>query len=1000
MFTLVALTVVVGVIAYGRLGRLENPDFIIKTAMVMTPYPGASPEEVEQEVSDVLEEAIQSMGQLKEVRSMSQEGLSVIYAEMQDRFEAGDLPQIWDELRRKINDAQGNLPPGAGPSVVNDDFSDVYGLFYAISGEGLSYEELRQYAKTLKKDLLGCKDVAKIDFWGEQPEVIFIEIEHSKLSQLGISPQQIMGVLRSQNVVERSGKVKVDDEYIRITPTGDFSSEAEIGNLLISDARGDAVIRLSDVAKVRRGYYDPPMTIMRRDGRPAIGLGISTVFGGNAVIMGEDVKRRMKELLPLRPEGIEVGTIYDQSDIVTEAVDGFVLNLAESVAIVILLLMLFMGWRSGLLIGVVLLLTIFATLITMWLTGIALQKISLGALILALGMLVDNAIVVAEGTLIGVQRGMSREAAAIDAVKKTQWPLLGATIVAILAFAAIGFAPGNVGEFCRSLFWVLAMSLMWSWVLAVTVTPLLCVLFLQIPEKASDDPYDTRFFKVYRAFLHKSLVRWPITLFSVLAALVVSIWAFQFIPEFFFAGSTQPYFYIDFWRPEGTHIEATSADLLKVEEFLGGLDGVEATTTFVGRGALRFMLSYDPKPPNTAFGQILVRVDDYEKIPGLKAKTAAFLRENFPDAEPQVRQFANGPPIDFGVEAQFRGPDGNVLHELTNKAKDVFIDAGGVTVRDDWRQRVKVFRPEFSEQVARRTGISRSDLAGALQTSFGGLPVGVYREEDDLLPIIVRTPEEQQDDFTRVRNVQVWSPTMRTVLPLAQVVDNIDHAEWEDPVVRREDRMRTMIAQCNSPPGELNSQLLARVRDKIEAIELPPGYQLEWEGEYKQSLKGKQPLAMMFPICLFAMFILLIFLFNSIREPVIIMLTVPLSIIGVTAGLLLLRLPFGFMAILGFLGLSGMLIKNAIVLIDQINIETSEGKTPYEAILASAVSRLRPVCMASGTTVLGMAPLVWDPFYSVMAATVASGLIAATVLTLVVVPLFFLLFFRVKPEQV
>ena len=615
MFTLVAVVVVLGVIAYDRLGRLENPDFIIKTAMIMTPYPGASPEQVEEEVSDVLEEAIQSMGQLKEVRSMSQEGLSVIYAEMQDTYTAGDLPQIWDELRRKINDAQGSLPPGAGPSIVNDDFSDVYGLFYAISGEGFTYEELRQYAKTLKTELLDCKDVAKIDFWGEQPEVIFIEIEHSKMAELGISPQQIIGVLHSQNVVEPSGKVKVGDEYIRITPTGDFSSETAIGNLLISDARGDAVIRLSDVAKVRRGYYDPPRTIMRRDGKPAIGLGISTVFGGNAVIMGEDVKRRMKELLPLRPEGIEVATIYDQSNIVTEAVDGFVLNLFESVAIVIILLMLFMGWRSGLLIGIVLILTILVTFITMWIAGIALQKISLGALILALGMLVDNAIVVAEGTLINIIRGMKREDAAVDAVKKTEWPLLGATVVAVLAFAAIGFAPGNVGEFCQSLFYVLAMSLGWSWVLAVTLTPLLCVLFLKVPKTESNDPYDNHFFRVYRRFLNAALVRWPLTLAAVFLALATAIWAFQFIPEFFFAGSTQPYFYVDYWRPEGTHIEETSKDLKRIEDFLDELDGVDATTTFVGRGALRFLLSYDPKPPNTAFGQILVRVDDYRQIP-------------------------------------------------------------------------------------------------------------------------------------------------------------------------------------------------------------------------------------------------------------------------------------------------------------------------------------------------------------------------------------------------
>lgn len=996
IFILSALLAWAGVVAYQKLGRLENPDFVIKIATVMTPYPGASPVEVEQEVTNVIEEAIQSMGQLKEVRSMSQEGFSVIYAEMQNKYMADKLPQVWDELRRKVNDVQGDLPPGAGPSVVNDDFSDVYGLFYAISGDGYTYEELRQYAKTLKKTLLGCKDVAKIDFWGEQPEVIYIEMKHSRMAELGVTPNQIFGVLQSQNLVQSSGHIKMDSEYIRITPTGEFQSEETIGDLMIGDNRGDSVMRLRDVADVRRGYYDPPQSIMQRNGRPAIGMGISTVFGGNAVVMGDAVKRKMKELEASKPEGMQIDIIYDQSYIVNEAVDGFMINLVESIVIVVVLLMLFMGWRSGLLIGGVLLLTILATFLSMWLSGIALQKISLGALILALGMLVDNAIVVADGILIGVQRGMTREEAAIKTVGQTQWPLLGATFVAVLAFAAIGFAPGNVGEFCQSLFWVLAISLLWSWVLAVTLTPLLCVLFLKIPKVAGADPYDRPFFRIFRRFLDRSLRLWPVSLASVFAALVIAMWAFGFIPSFFFSGSTQPYFYIDYWRPEGVHIRETAKDMEKIEKYVQSLDGVEATTTFVGRGALRYLLSYDVKSPNASFGQLLARVDDYQKLPGIKEKVKQFVKENFADNEVQVKQFGNGPPIEYGVEAQFRGPDTKELRRIVEEAKEIFRKAGAIDIRDDWRQQVRVFRPEFDEAVARRTGITRKDLADAMQITYGGKIVGVYREEDDLLPIIVQTPIIQDEsEYDRMGRIQVYSSALGTALPLEQVVSNLNRTVWEDPVVRREDRMPTMTAQCN-PASGFNSVLLNQVKSEIEAIPLKPGYQLEWEGEFKKSNEGQEPLAMMFPLCLLGMFVILVCLFNSLREPIIIMLCVPLSIIGITAGLLLLQLPFGFMAILGFLGLSGMLIKNAIVLIDQIELERHEGKPIYPAILDSTVSRLRPVCMASGTTILGMAPLVTDPFYQVMAATVASGLVAATVLTLVVVPLFYKLFFRVK----
>lgn len=998
---------VVGIKCYLMLGRLENPDFVIKIAVVTTRYPGASPEQVEQEVTDVLEDAIQSMGELDEIWSVSQEGLSVIYAEMDDSYTSKDLPQIWDKLRRKVGDNQYKLPRGAGPSVVNDDFGDVYGLYYAITGENRSYEELKDYGRDLKKELLLCDDVAKIAFWGVQTEAIYIEMEPTDMSELGISPQQIIGVLQSQDIVQQSGKVRVGEDYVRITPTGDFTSEDQIGETLITSPVSGASFRLRDIATIRRDYVEPPWQVMRFNGKPAIGMGVSTVAGGNAVTMSNAVKERMAELESLRPKGMNAEIIYDQGGMVNEAVNGFVLNLVESVVIVIVLLVLFMGWRSGLLIGGVLLLTILTTFIYMWMNEISLQKISLGALILALGMLVDNAIVVTEGILIKIQKGVDRRKAAEEVVAQTQWPLLGATFIAILAFAAIGYAPGNVGEFCRSLFWVLGASLLFSWVFAVTLTPLLCVWLLPSPKpgkagakELSANPYDRLFFRVYRLFLHKSLRYWPVTLVALVVTVVAAGIAFQNVPSSFFPGSTQPHMLVEYWRPQGTHIDETNRDLAQIEQFIMDQEGVVNASGYVGQSTLRFLLSYDAKDPNSGFGQILVTAEDYQQLAGLREKVNAYISDNFHDAEWQIQRFQNGPPLNYKIEAKFRGPDRAVLRDLSEQTQEIMRRFPTRDVRDNWRNQVSVLRPSLSEQISRQTGISRQDVSNALQMNYGGIPVGAFREDEDQIPLIVRSPGSLHDTYTDARRIQLWSPALNRSVPLEQVVDDWDsQSTIEDSLIRRRYRVREITAQCN-PRSGLASVLFADLKPVVEReVTLPPGYTLEWGGEYEASNDAQEPLAFMFPICLAGMFIILICLFNSIRNPIVIFLCLPLIVVGVAFGLLLLQLPFGFMAILGFLGLSGMLIKNAIVLIDEIELDRAAGEPPYQAVLDAGVSRLRPVVMAAGTTVLGMIPLLWDPFFNVMAATVGSGLIGSTALTLTVVPLFYILIFWIKPDD-
>ncbi len=996
MVVMTLVLTLAGIGAYFQLGQLEDPSFTIKTALLITQYPGATPLEVEREVTDVIEEAVQAMGQIKEINSTSMEGASYIYVDIKDSFKSSELPQIWDELRRKVNDAQGQLPPGAGPTLVKDDFGDVYGVFFALSGKGYSYAELKDYADALKTELLLCKDVARVDLWGVRQEVLYVEMKRARMATLGISPQQIMQTLAAQNVVLRGGKADVDGEYMRITPTGEFMDEEQIADLLIGSAKG--VVRLRDVADVHRGYQEPSEDMMLYNGDSAIGFGISVIDGGNVVHMGESVKKRLAELEANRPVGMELNTIYYQSDVVTESVQAFMINLLEAVVIVIVLLMVFMGWQSGILIGVILILTILTTFIGMFLADIDLQKVSLGALILALGMLVDNAIVVADGVLVRVQRGENREQAAVSVVRDTQWPLLGATVVAVLAFAAIGFAPGNVGEFCRSMFYVMAMSLLFSWVLAVTVTPLFCVWFLKVPKDTGVDPYEKPFFRLYRRFLHWTLrLRW-LAMAVVAGMLVLAFQGFQYVPKGFFPDSTKRLFFVHYWKPQGAHIDYTVAELSDIEKTVRAMDGVENVTAIAGKSALRFMLSYTIELPNSSFGQLLVEVDDYTKIDAIMANVEEYLHAHYPDAEPYCTKTPTGPAVNMKVEARFRGPDREVLRDLAAQAMAVMrAEPLARDVRSDWRQKVRVIRPTFSESQARHSNVTRQEVTEALQWNFTGVQVGVFRDGDELLPIIARPPQDERASIEDLENVQVWSSLANQFIPITQVISDVQYV-WEDPLIKRKDRQRIATAQCNPRTG-LPESLRQKLVDKIEAIELPVGYTLEWGGEIEESRTAQAGIRTAFPFCLLGMFLVVVWLFNSIRKPLIIFLTLPLSIIGVTIALVVTQLPFGFMAILGFLGLSGMLIKNAIVLIDQIDIDLREGKPAYKAVLDSGVSRLRPVVMAAGTTILGMTPLIVDPLYASMAASIMGGLFAATFLTLFFVPIFYCMFFRVKTDR-
>jgi len=1030
-WTFTVLLVVVGIQSYQALPRLEDPEFAIKDAVVTTPYPGASAEEVAEEVTSVIEKACQELGQLKRVETFSYRDYSVVKVKIQDKYDKTALPQIWDELRRKVNDYQSKLPPGAGPSIVNDDYGDVYGAYLAIHGEGYTYAELWDYADLLQRELLLVRDVKRVVVIGKQREVVWVEMSRAKMAQFAIPPEAVYAALAAKNVAVSAGRLELGVEYVPIVPTGEFRSEQQFGDLLVGEG-GGRLVYLRDIATIRRGYEDPPNTILRHGGQPAIGLGISTVQGGNVVKMGEALSKRLAELESQAPLGMEVGVITLQSDLVTESIRSFVVNLLEAVAIVVVVLLIFMGLRSGLIIGAVLFLTICGTFIFMKMWGVILERISLGALIIALGMLVDNAIVVADGMKVRMQAGKNALDAAREVVGQTAMPLLGATVVAVLAFASIGTSKDSTGEFCRSLFQVILISLMLSWVTAVTVTPLLCKSFLMGKKKSADadkpakDPYDTKFYRAYRTFLTACLrARW-VTAGVVAAVFAASLWGFGFVKQSFFPDSTRAQFFVQFYFPEGTHITETERRLEEVEEYLRGLEGVEQLSTVVGGGHLRFLLTYAPERPSSNFGEVLATVDDYRRIRGLVERCQPELETKFPDAIVNVRMFLLGPGEGGKIQLRVSGPDVHEVRKLAHLAEGIMRDDPGTqAVRNESTQPVKVVRPVLAETQASRAGVERPDVANAVKAAFSGLQTGLYREAEELLPILARSPETERVDVDNLRNVQVWSPVASRMIPIQQVVSGFETV-WEEAIVMRWNRTTTMRLHCD-PRSELPSEVFARIKPKIEqalgvdaaavigrtpdewdAATIPvrdadilplagrPGYFMAWGGQAEDSARANASLAATIPIFVGMMVLIVIILFNSIRQPLVIWLCVPLALIGVTAGLLVARQPFGFMALLGLLSLSGMLIKNAIVLVDEINVNTAQGLPLHEAIVTSGVSRVMPVSMAALTTILGMLPLVQDAFFVSMAVTIMAGLGVATVLTLIVVPVFYAIVFRVR----
>lgn len=999
----VLLIVAGGVFCYFQLGQLEDPEFSVKTAVITTTYPGASAEQVELEITDRIETKLQEMTELKAVYSNSRPGLSIIKVDIKSNYWSDRLPQVWDVLRKKVRDVEGSLPPGAGKPKVGDDFGYVFGFLLAVSSDGYSYAELERYVKDMRKELSVVPGVARVDFWGVQDKRIYIDVSTAQLTALGLTPEQMMQTLQSQNLVVDAGRVDYQTQRIRVAPTGEFRSPEDIGDLAIAGASTgrDELLRIRDFATVSSGYVDPPGQLLRHNGRQAIALALAPNAGANVVKVGQAVDHRIAELVAGLPVGINVERISWQSDQVTESIRAFMLSLVESIVIVLALLAVTMGMRAGIIVGISgLVFPILGTFIIMAIMGIDLHRISLGALIIAMGMMVDNAIVVTDGIMVRIAQGMDRKQAAIEAANGPAWPLLGATVVACMAFYPIFASTYDTGEYAGSLFTVVAISLLLSWVFCQTIAPLLSIAMLPGPKpgQAQAALYQGAFYRGFRRVLSWTIRYRVLFLGSLVALLVLSILGFRFVPKLYFPDSSRLQIMIDYWAPEGTRIQQTSANLAKIEKFLQDHPAVVSTSAFIGKGPPRFYLPVSAEDPYTSYAQIIVNTKSLAGVNQLVEETDAWVRENVPEAMVRVRKYAVGAFDDWKIEARFSGPanaDPATLRRLADEGVAILRDSPyAKEVRTNWRDQVQALVPRYNQERGRWARVSRDDLARTTQRASDGVVVGQYRQEDDLIPIVARNVEqERQQAATSLEDLQITPRLSTHAVPVSQVVDGIG-TPWEDPIIWRWDRRRAITVQC-SPNGVTAPTLRDAVLPQFEAIELPPGYRLDWDGEYWSAKQSQDALVPGIVPAVVVMLFILVALFNDFRPMLICVLVIPFVMIGITPGLLVTGTPFGFIALLGAMSLSGMMIKNVVVLLDEINANLARGLAPYDAVVEGAVSRLSPVVNAAGTTALGVLPMLQDVFWVALAVTIFFGLIVGTVLTMVLGPTLYALFYRI-----
>ena len=984
-----------GALGFITLGKKEDSVFVIKSASLVCSYPGATPLEVEQLVTEPIEREVQSMRLVHKITSESYYGLSKVLVELDPATRASEIPQLWDELRRKVLNIQPRLPAGASPVTVADDFGDVYGIYYGLSVDGgFTWAELRDWAQRIKTALVTVDGVQKVSLFGEQTPVVNVYVNLAALANFAIRPETIVATIGQQNTIVNSGEKQAGALQIQILEAGTYKGLDDISNQMLTAASGKQY-RLGDIARVERGYADPPQTLMRVDGRRAVGIGISTEAQVDVVKTGEKIIRVLDGLMRQMPVGMDLTVLYPENRIAQQANATFVLNLAESVAIVILIIMLVMGFRAGVLIGSSLLFSIGGTLLLMQFLGEGLNRTSLAGFIIAMGMLVDNAIVVTDNAQQAMLRGVARRRAVVDGANAPRWSLLGATLIAIFSFLPLYLAPSSVAEIVKPLFVVLALSLLLSWVLALTQTPLFGDFMLRV-NPAAHDPYDTKFYRAFDRLL-AALLRWRWGVVAGVVALFAAALAVMgLMPQNFFPSLDKPYFRADVLLPEGYNIRDTERNLRTMEEWLHAQPEVKTVSVTMGSTPPRYYLASSSVSLRPNFGNILVELHDKGQTEAVEARFNAYVRAMCPDVWLRSSLFKLSPVPDAAIEFGFIGDDIDTLRRLTQAAEEImWRTAGTVNIRNSWGNRVPTWLPLYSQMKGQRIGVTRSQMAQGITIATQGYRLGEYREGDQFMPILLKDENIDTYNLTNLQALPIFTPAGK-VYSIEQATDGF-RFEYRVGVVKRYNRQRVMKAQCDPGRGVNTMRLYAALRDSVlRGVVLPEGYSMKVFGEQESQQESNSALARYMPLTMVLIFIVLLLLFRNYREPTVILLMIPLIFIGVVLGLAVTGKVFNFFSLLGLLGLVGMNIKNAVVLVEQIGVLRSEGKGAYEALTAATRSRIVPVAMASGTTILGMLPLLFDSMFGAMAATIMGGLLVATLLTVCVLPVVYAIFYNIR----
>ena len=997
IYFFLAVLLIGGVFSFGKLGKKEDAPFVIKSAVIMTRYPGAEPAEVERLITEPISREIQSMSGVYKIKSESMYGISKITFELLPSLPASSIPQKWDELRRKVLNIQPQLPSGSSVPTVSDDFGDVFGIYYGLTADdGFSYEEMRNWAERIKTQVVTADGVMKVALFGTQTEVVNISISVNKLAGMGIDPKQLAGLLQSQNQIINTGEITAGEQQLRVVANGMYTTVDDIRNQVITTRAGQ--VKLGDIAVIEKGYMDPPGTIMRVNGKRAIGIGVSTDPQRDVVLTGEMVDKKLAELLPLMPVGLNLESLYLENVIAKEANNGFIINLIESILIVIVIIMLVMGMRAGVLIGTSLVFSIGGTLLIMSFMGVGLNRTSLAGFIIAMGMLVDNAIVVTDNAQIAIARGVDRRKALIDGATGPQWGLLGATFIAICSFLPLYLAPSSVAEIVKPLFVVLAISLGLSWVLALTQTTVFGNFILKSKAKnAGKDPYDKPLYHKFEKILSVLIRRKIVTLGSMIVLFVVSLVVMGMMPQNFFPSLDKPYFRADVFYPDGYGVNDVAREMKKVEAHLLKLPEVKKVSITFGSTPLRYYLASTSVGPKPNFANVLVELNDSKYTKEYEEKFDVYMKANFPNAITRTSLFKLSPAVDAAIEIGFIGPNVDTLVALTNQALEIMHrNPDLINIRNSWGNKIPIWKPIYSPERAQPLGVSRQGMAQSIQIGTNGMTLGEFRQGDQVLPILLKG-NSVADSFriNDLRTLPVFGNGPETT-SLEQVVSEFDF-RYRFSNVKDYNRQLVMMAQCDPRRGVNAIAAFNQIWSQVQKeIKIPEGYTLKYFGEQESQVESNEALAKNLPLTFFLMFTTLLLLFKTYRKPTVILLMLPLIFIGIVLGLLLLGKSFDFFAILGLLGLIGMNIKNAIVLVDQIDIENQSGLDPRKAVIKATISRIVPVAMASGTTILGMLPLLFDAMFGGMAATIMGGLLVASALTLFVLPVAYCAIHRIK----